>query len=99
MSHPLIAACDIVQILEARYAGRDYNKFPALADELLRAQVDVIVAGGPAFRTWRPGAVSVSVVFLFSGDPVDAGLRPRPASHVAAAKPTPIPTNRPFEPL
>src|SRR5207302_4786306 len=34
----------------------------------------VIVAGGPAFRTWRPGAVSVSVVFLFSGDPVDAGI-------------------------
>src|SRR5438874_7530200 len=61
-------------VLEARYAGRDYNKFPALAEELLRAQVDVIVAGGPAFRTWRPGAVSVSVVFLFSGDPVDAGI-------------------------
>src|SRR5882757_9156495 len=40
-------------VLEARYAGRDYNKIPALADELLRAQVDVIVAGGPAFRTWR----------------------------------------------
>src|SRR3977135_1267565 len=57
-------------VIEARYAGRDYNKFPALADELLRAQVDVIVAGGPAFRTWRPGAVPVSVVFLFSGDPV-----------------------------
>src|SRR3954452_17854763 len=61
-------------VLEARYVERDYNKFPALADELLRAQVDVIVAGGPAFRTWRPGAVSVSVVFLFSGDPVDAGI-------------------------
>jgi len=61
-------------VIEARYAGRDYNKFPALADELLRAQVDVIVAGGPAFRTWRPGAVPVSVVFLFSGDPVDAGI-------------------------
>src|SRR5580704_9537389 len=49
-------------VIEVRYAGRDYNKFPALADELLRAQVDVIVAGGPAFRTWRPGAVPVSVV-------------------------------------
>ena len=61
-------------VIEARYARRDYSKFPALADELLRAQVDVIVAGGPAFRTWRPGAVPVSVVFLFSGDPVDAGI-------------------------
>src|SRR5712675_2248638 len=61
-------------VLEARDAGRDYHKCPAMADELLRAQVDVIVAGGPAFRTWRPGAVPVSVVFLFSGDPVDAGI-------------------------
>jgi putative ABC transport system substrate-binding protein len=41
---------------------------------LVRAQVDVIVAGGPAFRTWRLAAVPVPVVFLFSGDPVDAGI-------------------------
>ena len=40
-------------VIEARYARRDYSKFPALADELLRAQVDLIVAGGPAFRSWR----------------------------------------------
>ena len=61
-------------VIEVRYARRDYSKFPALADELLRAQVDLIVAGGPAFRTWRLGAVPVPVVFLFSGDPVDAGI-------------------------
>jgi putative ABC transport system substrate-binding protein len=61
-------------VIEARYARRDYSKFPALVDELLRAQVDLIVAGGPAFRTWRLAAVPVPVVFLFSGDPVDAGI-------------------------
>jgi putative ABC transport system substrate-binding protein len=61
-------------VVEARYARRDYSKFPALADELLRAQVDLIVAGGPAFRTWRLASVPVPVVFLFSGDPVDAGI-------------------------
>lgn len=61
-------------VIEARYARRDYSKFPALADELLRAQVDLIVAGGPAFRTLRLAAVPVPVVFLFSGDPVDAGI-------------------------
>jgi putative tryptophan/tyrosine transport system substrate-binding protein len=38
-------------VIEARYAQRDYSKFPALADDMLRAQVDLIVAGGPAFRT------------------------------------------------
>src|SRR6516225_11568975 len=62
-------------VVEARYAGRDYSKFPALADELLRAQADLIVAGGPAFRTWRLASVPVPVVFLFSGDPVDARYR------------------------
>src|SRR5437763_16446045 len=51
-------------VLEGRYAGRDYNKFPALADELLRAQVDGSVAGGPASRTWRPGAGSGAMRFL-----------------------------------
>jgi putative ABC transport system substrate-binding protein len=61
-------------VIEARYASRDYSKFPALSDELLRAQVELIVAGGPAFRTWRLAAVPVPVVFLFSGDPVDAGI-------------------------
>jgi putative ABC transport system substrate-binding protein len=61
-------------VIEARYARRDYSKFPALADELVRAQVDLIVAGGPAFRTWRLASVPVPVVFLFSGDPVDAGI-------------------------
>ena len=61
-------------VVEARYAGRDYSKFPSLADGLLRTQVDLIVAGGPAFRTWRLAAVPVPVVFLFSGDPVDAGI-------------------------
>src|SRR4051812_45333841 len=61
-------------VIEARYARRDYSKFPALADELLRAQVDLIVDGGPAFRTARLAAVPVPVVFLFSGNPVEAGI-------------------------
>src|SRR5262249_14860071 len=61
-------------VIEARYVSRDYSKFPALSDELLRAQDELIVAGGPAFRTWRLAAVPVPVVFLFSGDPVDAGI-------------------------
>jgi putative ABC transport system substrate-binding protein len=61
-------------VLEVRYAGREYGRFPALVDELLRARVDVIVAGGPAFRTAALTALSVPVVFGFSGDPVEAGI-------------------------
>ena len=61
-------------VIEVRYAGRDYSRFPALADDLLRARVDVIVASGPAFRTAALTALSVPVVFGFSGDPVEAGI-------------------------
>ena len=35
-------------IVEVRYAGRDYSRFPALVEELLGAGVDLIVAAGPA---------------------------------------------------
>jgi putative tryptophan/tyrosine transport system substrate-binding protein len=61
-------------VIEVRYAGRDYSKFPTLVEELLRARVDLIVAGGPASRAAPLAARSVPVVFGFSGDPVDAGI-------------------------
>jgi putative ABC transport system substrate-binding protein len=61
-------------VIEVRYAGRDYSKFPTLVEELLRARVDLIVAGGPASRAAPLAAASVPVVFGFSGDPVDAGI-------------------------
>ena len=53
---------------------RDYARFPALVEELLRARVDLIVTGGPASQAAPLAAVSVPVVFGFSGDPVDAGI-------------------------
>jgi putative ABC transport system substrate-binding protein len=61
-------------VLEVRYAGRDYSRFPALVEELLRARVDLIVTGGPSSRAAPLAAASVPVVFGFSGDPVDAGI-------------------------
>jgi putative tryptophan/tyrosine transport system substrate-binding protein len=60
-------------VVEVRYARRDYSRFPALVEELLRARVDLIVAAGPASRA-APLAALVPVVFGFSGDPVDAGI-------------------------
>jgi putative ABC transport system substrate-binding protein len=60
-------------VIEVRYAQRDYARFPALIEELLRARVDLILAAGPASRA-APLAGSVPVVFGFSGDPVDAGI-------------------------
>jgi putative ABC transport system substrate-binding protein len=61
-------------VVEVRYAGRDYIRFPALVEELLRARVDLIVTGGPASRAAPLAAASVPAVFGFSGDPVDAGI-------------------------
>ena len=75
-------------VIEVRYAGRDYTRFPALLEELLRARIDVIVAAGPAFRTAALTTISVPVVFGFSGDPVDAGLvasLARPGGNVTGA--------------
>ena len=61
-------------VIETRYAERDYNKFPALVEELLRAKVDLIVTGGPATQAAQLASGSVPVVFGFSGNPVDAGI-------------------------
>jgi putative ABC transport system substrate-binding protein len=49
-------------IIEARYAERDYDKFSALIEELLRATVDLIVTGGPATEAAPLASLSVSVV-------------------------------------
>src|SRR4029453_9208886 len=61
-------------VIETRYAERDYDKFPALIEELLRAKVDLIVTGGPATEAAPLASRSVSVVFGFSGNPVDASI-------------------------
>ena len=61
-------------VIEIRYAQRDYNKFSALVDELLRAKVDLIVTGGPAAQAAPLAGRSVPVVFGFSGNPVDLGI-------------------------
>jgi putative ABC transport system substrate-binding protein len=61
-------------IIEARFAHRDYGRFPGLVAELLSAKVALIVMGGPASRAALFAEKSVPVVFAFSGDPVDAGI-------------------------
>jgi putative ABC transport system substrate-binding protein len=60
-------------VIEARYAERDYRRFPALVDELLRAKVDIIVTGGPSTAAASIASRSAPVVFGFSGDPVALG--------------------------
>jgi putative ABC transport system substrate-binding protein len=61
-------------VIEPRYAERDYSRFPALIEELLRAKVELIVTGGPSSRAAPLAGRSVPVVFGFSGDPIEAGI-------------------------
>jgi putative ABC transport system substrate-binding protein len=61
-------------VIEARYANRDYSRFPALVDELLRTRVELIITGGAATQAAPLVGRSVPVVFGFTGDPVVAGV-------------------------
>lgn len=54
-------------VLEARFAHRDYSRFPDLVEELLGAKVVLIVMAGPASRAAAFAEKSVPVVFGFSG--------------------------------
>jgi putative ABC transport system substrate-binding protein len=62
-------------IIETRWAERPArDDVRALTAELVGRQVDVIVAQGPTVFGAQDGAGTVPVVFVFSGDPVEAKL-------------------------
>jgi putative ABC transport system substrate-binding protein len=53
--------------IEYRFAENQYGRLPALADDLVRRQVTVIAANGPA-------AATIPIVFAIGEDPIAAGL-------------------------
>jgi putative ABC transport system substrate-binding protein len=60
--------------IEYRWAeGRD-ERFPALAADLVRLKVDVIVAGAGAAEAAKHATTTIPIVMPVSGDPVRAGL-------------------------
>ena len=61
-------------VLNARFANLDFARLPALADELLRDGIDVLIAGGPAARVVPTVQHAVPVVFTVSFDPIAGGL-------------------------
>jgi putative ABC transport system substrate-binding protein len=61
-------------VIETRFARQQYEQFPALTAELVASKIDVLVSLGPAVRGTATAPLAVPVVFMFSGDAVEAGF-------------------------
>ena len=61
--------------IEYRYAEENLDRLPALAAELVRLKVDVIVTGGPSVNRFAKEATStIPIVLAFDNDPVGNGF-------------------------
>jgi putative tryptophan/tyrosine transport system substrate-binding protein len=63
-------------VVESRWADGQYDRLPALAADLVRLRVNVIVAGGGAVTAAaaRAATTTIPIVFTNGDDPIRAGL-------------------------
>src|ERR1700716_338202 len=62
-------------LFEHRYADEHYDRFPALAQELVGLKVDVVMASIlPAARAAEQATKTIPIVFVIVSDPVRSGL-------------------------
>src|SRR5262245_26996934 len=61
--------------IEYRYAEENLDRLPALAAELVRLKVDVIVTGGPSVNRFaKEATATIPIVLAFDNDPVGNGF-------------------------
>ena len=62
-------------LIEYRYAEGKFDRLPALAAELVRLKVDVIVTAAPtATRAAKEATVTIPIVMVQDRDPVGTGF-------------------------
>src|SRR5205823_3881047 len=72
-------------VIEWRYADGDYTRLPALAAELVRLKVDLIVTHGPGVRAAQRATSIMPIVAAAVADPVGSGFAAslaRPAGNI-----------------
>jgi len=82
--------------IEFRWAAGHFDRLPALAEDLVRQRVDLLVTTGgtAAARAAKAVAASTPIVFVIGDDPVQYGLVPAlidqaeisPASRIFSAR-------------